>query len=343
MQMDGENYKERIEELVKKLGAEESIKDVELPPAPAVPPPAGVRVPWWLHVAAAAMLAVGVGIGWFIAPRKAEVREVVREKGEGTNKDAEIQRIRDEYSGRITDLQRRHERELEEAEKTHSRDLNEIRAKLAVVDKRVEKLQADVASRDGRITSLEGDLKSSNELLKKQNDAWKKDIALLQEQKKSMRELEGRMAMMKQRVDDANLAAGRLRTDLKAMRERLADTQKRTAALYIGASAPSQRGLDALRAASRHNRLVQRCGLLRGRARDVEVLSLLDRVEASLVRLDMLDVADLDAVRAFSEKLRKEGLVAKMDQMADSVVTGSELDAFLIEAAIVLRGVEHVG
>jgi len=113
-----------------------------------------------------------------------------------------------------------------------------------------------------------------------------------------------------------------------------------------GSGGVARRGvmvLEVRREMIRRNRLIERCSVVRKAAGDPEMKRLLDRIEALLTRLDMLDPGDGAAMRAFSSALRGSDVRERIEEALAGRSGDPALRAWLFEALLILRGAEVVG
>lgn len=182
------------------------------------------------------------------------------------------------------------------------------------------------------------------------------------EQAAEMEFLEGQLAVAQQELEAANavlaevgkerdvakqeLLAERVRAEQAESALAEAETAEshpptaEMAELYLSLAAPGWSGMSAVQAAAQNRRLSARCGQLRQETEDPEMGYLLDRLEAVLTRLAMLDVRDEHSVAVFASLTRAGQLRGQLVE-ALAAAGGSEMGQFLLEVQLIFRGVDR--
>jgi len=356
---------DRLEGMLRRWGADEAARQV---PAGPMPDPDEIEVAsrrsagsaWrWVPLAAAAGLLVGAA-GIFLASGQwlgsAGGRGDSDPKATGGLKaDADRlrllnQELKDELDKAI--LARAQSRQLAMDESNKAGELA----------KEVERLKKDggTAQKDlqTQFEKLQEDLKAKEKEFAEANDiltAVKKDRSRLITVVKDLSESQGKLEMTEKRLAAATEEMGRVRkmydeaeaSKQKTQLEFSALTIQRAALLldvqrvYLGeGGAESLRGRQEV---ARGNKLLQRCAELRKGAEAEPARKLLDRLEAVLLRLDMLEPGELSASASFATLVREGDVIDQIDKALASGTTGTKMRSWLLEVRCVLVGADRVG
>ena len=344
---------ERMEGLLRRWGAEEA---AEHAPQVALPPPrpsAGAAIVLRYAAVAAGALAVGLLVATV-------VNRPAKQMGLSTRP----------ADGEIANLNA----DLVEAQ----RDLASLRAKLAALDADLQaerrRFQADLAdlrtdrnrhkaaatSATAREKALTRTLKSQQARLAALADAEEQltqarlDLAAAKKtltQAQTQRDDSGRKLAAaavelarigesyKQAIAASTALEAEVRT-LKAGREAaLADLQR----VYLATAAENERGIRARQVAGQSCRIVERAAEVRSVATSKLARQAVDRLEVVLIRLELLNVDDTEAVMAFAALVRS---VRPAETVDEALAAGGEVTkvrAWLLEARLILTGAGRVG
>ncbi len=123
-----------------------------------------------------------------------------------------------------------------------------------------------------------------------------------------------------------------------AMRAAWADMEH----AYLAAAAPGLQDLAAYQAAVRNTRLLARAAELRKTVRREGTREILDQAEAALTRLSLLSANDPRARDALTSHLRSRKIVEGIDEALESPETPPAVRSWLVEARLVLGGVQRL-
>jgi hypothetical protein len=95
--------------------------------------------------------------------------------------------------------------------------------------------------------------------------------------------------------------------------------------------------------AARGAALLKRCTELRPQDQSSPVGLLMDRIEVTLTKLDLLDPANMPEADAFASMLRQSGLLGEIQTTLAEGRTSGEVRTWLMEVRMILEGAENVG
>jgi chromosome segregation ATPase len=234
--------------------------------------------------------------------------------------------------------------------------------KAGELTKEVERLKKDggTAQKDlqKQFEKLQEDLKAKEKEFTEANDtltAVKKDRSRLITVVKDLSESQGRLEMTEKRLAAATEEMGRVRKMYDEAEASKQKTQLEFSALTIQRAAMlldvqrvylGEGGAESLRTrqeVARSNKLLQRCAELRKGAEAEPARKLLDRLEAVLLRLDMLEPGELSASASFATLVREGDVIEQIDKALASGTTGTKMRSWLLEVRCVLAGADRVG
>lgn len=374
-----DNSTQRVEDLLRRWGADEAAGDAKVPPAPA-PQRAADRAPrrptWGYLAAAAAGIIVAAG-GFYLVHRNARAeldrtRALLAEKDrEAADADGAMAALETDLARARTEL-RSARLTLEQARTKLSalaEDDKAATARLARLEEQSRKRQEELADAKRLSAELRGSLGEKQAALASARKALgnlDQTKAALADAAKKVERLEGELAGQHSRLAAANSeisrATGRSQQALAARRKvetELSQLKARQEAIlasyqraYLSAAAP---GLEPTRAmsqgeaallprqvAARRNQMLQRHARLRASLRSESAGRLFETLEVLLTRLDMLDPGDPYSVRSFQALIRQSSLAERIDEVLADVGEPAEVRAWLMEARLILTGAERV-
>lgn len=140
---------------------------------------------------------------------------------------------------------------------------------------------------------------------------------------------------------EAKLAEARLESKRMAMRHReIVDAFQRT---YLASVAPGQTGLEARKTAVRTRQMLDRLAKLSGDVSSDGTRQLLDRLEAVLTRLDLVDAGRAGDAQSFSRLLGQGDLERQIDSALAAPGQAEDLKNWLFEAKLILLGGANAG
>ena len=340
---------DRMEGLLRRWGADEA---AEHAPQVTLPPPgrsAGAGVALRYGAVAAAALLVGMlatvllerGVRYHAGaaaassqPAEDEIRnlnadltkaetdlarvkaELTALKGEELKLQAEVVRLQEECSG-------------------HKRAAIDAAALRRTVERQQERL-AKLAAAEKQLAQARLDLDAARKTLK-QTDAQRDEAS--RKLAAAAAELAGIGKSYKQAISARNALQGELRALKARQAAALADLQR----VYLAAAAANERGIRARQWAGRRTRIVQRAAGVRSLAHSKLARQAVDRLEVVLIRLELLDVEDAEAVQAFAALLRAVRPPETVDQALAAGGEVAKVRAWLLEARLILTGAGRVG
>lgn len=203
--------------------------------------------------------------------------------------------------------------------------------------KKKEGLEKRLADLQEQIVALKKDLQQRVDTATTQHTQDRQRIVDLQREVDNIRKMHTE-ALAAQRQAESELV--RLKT---LSQGQLADTQL----AYFSSALQAVKGGDegqitlAVRQeAVRLNKLLPRCPKIRPLA-NPQTLDLLDRLEASLQRLDVMDLSDAAAVRSFRKTIVDADLISKIDAGLVAQNQPASVRLWLTEARMVLAGAQR--
>jgi len=373
-----DNQGERLERLLQRWGADEAVRRAqppETPPAPAIAERrAGGRsalrvVLRWAPLAAAAMvLAAAVAVVYLpggrakrssmraepsrrppradqgpqvprapggeaevVASLRKQVQDLRSRLSAAEDKAAEIPSL----AGQIARLQsvidqrdRAHAEEVGGWEKALAKQqkTRQVQADaLAAAKQRIVELE--VAERLGRASAAEAArAKSQVEDLRRRLAAAAEELA---RRRKAVE------------VAEAELLAARQETQkLKVRHREIVDSFRRT---YLASVAPGQSGLTARKTAVRARQMIDRLANLSDDVRGEPTRRLLDRLEAVLTRLELMDTTRPGSLDSFQRLLDQGGLAGEIDAALSAPGQTEDVQNWLFEAKLILTGAPDAG
>ena len=138
----------------------------------------------------------------------------------------------------------------------------------------------------------------------------------------------------------SNAAIGDVRQQLRSARQQRIAIRRTMQQVFLSAHAPGETGLRARQVAARHARLIARCARLRPDVSGDAVRRLVEQAEAVLTRLDLLRTSDRREAAAFGRRLRDTDLVTRIETELAEGRQAPAVQAWLLEAQLVLMGID---
>ncbi len=140
---------------------------------------------------------------------------------------------------------------------------------------------------------------------------------------------------------EAKLAAAREDAQRLELRNReVIEAFQRT---YLASVAPGQRGLDARKTAVRARQMIQRLASMSGEVKSDQTRQLLDRIEAVLTRLDLMNADRPDSRESFSRLVTQGDLQRQIDAALAAPAQADDVKNWLFEAKLILMGAPDAG
>jgi hypothetical protein len=112
---------------------------------------------------------------------------------------------------------------------------------------------------------------------------------------------------------------------------------------YRSSLAPGETGLGAWRTVVTRGRLISRSRQAMQDSSSQETRKLVEQVEFILTRLSLAPRDDENTARELSELIRKRQLIERIDGVLSEGQEIQQLNAYLLEARTVLKGIVDVG
>jgi hypothetical protein len=360
-----DNQGDRVERLLQQWGADEAQRGVKPPAMPrldgshAVEAPAWRRVPRWAPLAAAAVLLAASAV----------VLYMVALAGSGMSPTEKF--VGKEPAGRAApqpDAQRflalQKEaaglREQLAAAKAKVAGLSGLESEIAGLRGRLEQLRQE---QDAKASQLAGEQKARQEQAR-QLDAARLRVGELEAAqrvlqtasaeaagaKKEAADLKQRLAAAgdeltrrrkAEEAADAKLAEAREDAQRLELRHReIVDAFQRT---YLASVAPGQRGLDARKTAVRARQMIRRLADLSGQVKNDQTRQLLDRLDAVLTRLDLMNADRPESGESFRRLVAQDDLQRQIDAALAAPGQAEDVKDWLFEAKLILMGGNDAG
>ncbi len=222
----------------------------------------------------------------------------------------------------------------------HEAELQESRPKLLMEAQRLKGVQSLLTSKETELDRVRRQLQTTREtstLQESKTTAAAQEITryrkLYEEGLKDNRKLESELVLMK-------VHRGAMMSHFQQMYLGLVK-QGEGKALLFAARDNASAMLGARAELLRRTRLTERCARIRERVRDESTGKLLDRLEAVLTHLELLNTNDSRASRSFSSTLRETGLLGEIDKAMAKGGEDVAVRSLLFEAMMILKGAER--
>jgi hypothetical protein len=339
------NPDERLERMLRRWGAEQAADAAAPPPMPAARPDRPGGWMWrWLPAAAAAVFLVAGGVFFYLARHQPA--------GMVTLPEQEVASLR---TGAARDRE-----ELAKTRGLLEKSAQEIAEKSRLADalarqyEDAQRAAAGAARLQADLTVREGELQTAlakMEVLNKQVEAGAASATELATARADLKDARTKLLAASDLATAFEKARTQTQVDLRLARDELgtlqADREKLLADLqrvYLAGEATPTKGspLALRQAALRRNKLLDRLAAIRATDSAASAGELLDRLEAVLTKLDLLDRSDPAASAAFAALLAKGRFVEQIDTALAAAVP-SDMRTWLLEARLILMGADHVG
>jgi len=364
-----DNQGDRVERLLQQWGADEAHRGVKPPVMPrldgahAVKASSARRVLRWAPLAAAAVLLAASAVVLFVdslaGPGMSPVAKFVsKEPGGPSAPQPDAQRIvalEKEAAGL---------REQLAAAKAKVAELPGLESEIAGLRGRLEQSRQEQAAKTAQLTSaLAGEQKARQDQAK-QLDAAKLRVSELEaaqrvlqtasaeaaQAKKDAADLKQRLAAAGEELTrrrkaeeaaDAKLAEARQDAQRLELRHReIVDAFQRT---YLTSVAPGQRGLEAQKTAVRARQMIRRLAGLSGQVKNDQTRQLLDRLDAVLTRLDLMNADRPESGESFRRLVTQDDLQRQIDAALAAPDQAEDVKNWLFEAKLILMGGTDAG
>jgi chromosome segregation ATPase len=334
----------RTEQLLRQWGADQAADGQ--PAAPMMPrhgrTVAGVLAKWAPLAAAACLL---VAVGWlYVASRGAPA-------GRGAPSAAGVQ---------LADLEAQALAMREQVSEL-SRRLGEQTAAAARADEQLRRAQQDQSELAGNLqkalaraaeatratTLLSAQAEELKELSQKLGAALAERDGLQQQLTDANRKVEsyrgtlaGETGSLRKLYDQAEAQRVQLAAELDAIKGRQTAMLEQFQRAYLAGVGSREPGVAARQAAVRRAKLLESLPALRRELKADSLRLLVDRCEALLLRLEMMDADQLSA-ESLAKMVETSGVLGQIDGVLAGYAGGPELRDWLLQARLILAGVDR--
>ncbi|MFB3891345.1 MAG: hypothetical protein ACE15C_04900 [Phycisphaerae bacterium] len=369
MSAEQDNQDKRLEGMLRRWGAQESrikANDLDLAPpsAPAARPVLRMAYQWGA-LAAGIILMIGailvVVLGGsnaqpsrsYVAPAppttERSTSDTDRKYAEALAALESAQTALKESKDRFDDLDRQYRAALEHAKELQSA-VDKRGEELAAEQRKAKEFSDAVKTAQEKLADFRRQSEADQKALQDKYDGLAKDKTAVDAKLLSAVQELGRARKM---TDEATAAAQKATGELaflKAQQDAVFNDVQRAflaAAITAGGAKAipdeADTSIQARQAAARQHKLAERCASARSIARSIDARRLLDKLEAVLTRLDMIDVHNAGALRSFVGLLADGQIVGQIDKVLAGTEEGVTVRAILLEARFVLAGAQRAG
>ncbi|MFP4053008.1 MAG: hypothetical protein ACLFV7_03990 [Phycisphaerae bacterium] len=352
-----------MEHLLRKWGAQEASRPLEVPPAPQTRTAAGVAGIWrWVPLAAAAMLLAVAGWVYYqavanVAPDAA--RMAATEQRPSTDRQkllAEVQRLKDRLR-RLRGEKDAARSALEQAaqrlaqvpvEKQQLRRELEEEFQRALESELAALRRSEVDPKVRRLTELKTELDEANRTVAalresvrtlgpdaRQAAKLRAQIAILEKKADATRtELAGEVQRLRGERDEALAMRLSGEQEIAELAEQLRSTLGQMQLVYLQSDEST---LQARQRAAARNRLARRCSLAAAATGSDPTRTLLSQLEVVLLRLQLVEEGS-DELASLGRTLKREGLIGRIDRTVLARDADGPTRRLLLETRLVLMG-----
>ncbi len=368
-----DNQTDRIERLLQQWGADEAGRNVNPPAMPrldgttAGKVSAARRVLRWAPLAAAAVLLAASGVVLYMDSMAGRTRGAVEQRvGGAVGGLAATQPTSQPDAHRIRTLEEEVAGLREQLAGANAKVAKQagLAIEIANLRGRLERMGQEQAAKTSELASaLAGERKARQEQVGKLDTARLRITELettqqvLQtaaaegaEAKKQAADLKQRLAAAGEELTrrrkaeeaaDAKLAAARQESQRLELRHReIVEAFQRT---YLASVAPGQSGLEARKTAVRARQMIQRLASLSGEVKSDQTRQVLDRLEAVLTRLDLMNANRPGSGESFRRLVSQGDLERQIDAALAAPGQAEDVKNWLFEAKLILMGGPNAG
>ncbi len=364
-----DNQTDRIERLLQQWGADEAQRSANPPAMPRLDgthagrASAGRRVLRWAPLAAAAVLLAASGVVLYMdslaRPAKDHVAPVASGAAGGlaaTQSDAHRIRALQEESADL--------RVQLAAANAKAVELSGLESEMSKLQGQLEQSRLDYSKKLARLEATSADEQKARQAQARQLAAARLQVTELETAQRVLQAASAEGAEAKKQAADLKLrlaAAGeeltRRRKGEESAEAKLADAHQEAQRLelrhreiveafqrtYLASVAPGQRGLQARKAAVRARQMIQRLAGMSGEVKSDQTRQLLDRLDAVLTRLDLMNANRPDSGESFSRLVSQGDLERQIDAALAAPAQAENVKNWLFEAKLILMGGPDAG
>ena len=363
-----DNQIDRIERLLQQWGADEAERNANPPAMPRLDgaqagrASASRRVLRWAPLAAAAVvLAAGVAMytgSTFRQATDASAKAPGQYAATAPPGQPDTRSVRS-LQKEVADL-----REQLAVANAKVAGLSGLASEIANLRGRLERLGQEQAAEVKRLEATTADERKARLEQAKQLDAARLRVAELEtaqrvlqtasaegaEAKKQAADLKQRLAAageeltLRRRAEEA--AEAKLtdaRQDAQRLELRHREIVEAFQRTYLASVAPGQSGLEARKTAVRARQMIHRLASLSGEVKSDQTRQVLDRLEAVLTRLDLMNANRPDSRESFSRLVTQGDLERQIDAALAAPGQAEDVKNWLFEAKLILMGGPNAG
>jgi len=368
-----DNRTDPVERLLQQWGADEARRTANPPAMPRLDGRRGGkfsaarRVVRWAPLAAAAVLLAAAGTVLYVSSRAGSSRSQMAPAPAITRAPdgpATPQPAGQTDAERVLALRNADLREQLVAANAKVAELSGLEPKIAELRGRLDRLGQEQAAKTVQLEAAAAEERRTRQEQARLLDAAKLRIAELQAAQKALEtasaegaEAKKQAADLKERLTAAGLELTRLRKAEEAAEAKLAEARQEGQRLelrhreiveafqrtYLASVAPGQRGLDAQKTAVRARQMIQRLANLSGEVKSDQTRQLLDRVEAVLTRLDLMNADRPDSRESFRRLVTQGDIERQIDAALAAPGQAQDVRNWLFEAKLILMGGPNAG
>jgi len=216
----------------------------------------------------------------------------------------------------------------------------------AALDVQRKEALAEVGKQAGRIKAAElkiAELETARRVLKTAADEGDLAKEQVSDLRKRLVAAGDELTRRRKTVEavEVKLAKANGESQRMAVRQQeIIDAFQRT---YLASVAPGQSGIEARKTAIRARQMLDRLAKLSGDVRSDNTRQLLDRLEAVLTRLDLINADRAGDAQSFSRLLGQGDLQQQIDDALGAPGQAAEVKNWLFEAKLILMGEPNAG
>jgi chromosome segregation ATPase len=243
-------------------------------------------------------------------------------------------------------------------------ELSGLTAEIDKLQGRLEQLRQEHAAKAARLEAATAKARKALKEQADQLDVTKLRITELETARRELQtaaaegaEAKKQAADLKQRLAAAGQELTRRRKAEEAAEAKLAETRQESQRLelrhreiveafqrtYLASVAPGQSGLEARKTAVRARQMIQRLASLSGEVKSDQTRQVLDRLEAVLTRLDLMNANRPDSGESFRRLVSQGDLERQIDAALAAPGQAEDVKNWLFEAKLILMGGSNAG
>jgi len=333
---------DRLEQMLRRWGAEEAAEQVEVGPPPALPGRRRASAIWrWGPVAAAAALLIAAcgllllrPIGGRPSTEAIETRRSLSgqaDRSAAVDEVAALERRLAESERQLNDVRAARQADKDAYEKVMAAALGENAKMLGELSELQAEIQRKLAAKDAALAAANT---KAARLAKQIAAAGGRDDIT----RKRLKAATDELASLVKRQRQAELARRGAEKRLAEAASRHRATMARLQRRYLALAGQGHSGLAARQVAARQADLLVRLRAVRAGTNNEGTRRLLARLEVALTRLDMMDPSSAAAAEGLARMVREGGFAKRIDAALSALGESEAVMAWLLEARLILTG-----